>query len=339
MNAIVLDEPGHFSYVKTDPIGILQQGYARVRVHRVGICGTDFHAFQGNQTLFSYPRVLGHELGVEVTEISEASGDIRVGDLCSVEPYLNCETCVACRRGKPNCCARIRVLGVSTDGGMRDQMTVPIRKLHKSNSLNLEQLAMVEPLAIGAHAVGRAGLHPEENTFIIGVGPIGLSTVASARAAGSRIIIMDIRQTRVSFCRDVLEINNWIEPSGDIIRQLQTVCAGELPTTVFDCTGNPSSMAASFNYVAHGGSLVFVGHFPGQLTFDDANFHARELTLMSSRNATPEDFRRIISRLETRRIDPTGWITHRAKPAKIMDAFPGWLDPDSGVVKVMVEWS
>ena len=339
MDTIVLEEPGRFSFNDTELPGQLPDGHALVRIHRIGICGTDLHAYQGKQTFFSYPRILGHELGLEISQVTDNDMGFSVGDLCTVEPFLSCGKCIACRQGKPNCCTDIKVLGVHTDGGMRDYMSVPIDKLHKSESLSLDQLAMVEPLAIGAHGVRRGGLEPGENILIIGVGPIGLTVAASAMVAGARIIVMDISEPRLAFCRVVMKVEHYVDNSQEIVGQLESLCDGDLPTAVIDCTGNPQSMAASFNYVAHGGRLIFVGHFPGDLTFNDANFHMRELTLIGSRNAAPVDFKRVISLVEAGYIDVTSWITHRAPRDQVIESFPGWLDPDTGVVKVMVEWS
>lgn len=338
MDTIILDEPRHFSFTDTPLPDGVPDGQALVRVHRIGICGTDLHAYQGRQTFFMYPRVLGHELGVEVTGVSPNDRGIFEGDFCAVEPFLNCGKCVACRRGKPNCCTGMQVLGVHTDGGMRDYITVPIEKLHKSESLTLDQLAMVEPLSIGAHSMRRARVEEGENTLIIGVGPIGLTAAASARAAGANVIVTDISEARLSFCREAMEIDRWIDNDKDVAGQLKDFCEGELPTAVFDCTGNPRSMAESFTRVAHGGRLIFIGHFPGEITFDDANFHMRELTLMASRNAAPEDFEHVLALLEKGEIDVAPWITHRVPREAVIESFPGWLDPESGVVKAVVEW-
>src|SRR5580658_1667442 len=163
MKTIRLEEPGRFALLSTqEPGSSLQPDEALVRVRRVGVCGTDLHAFGGNQPFFTYPRVLGHELGVEVFSVGSGVTHVRPGDRCSVEPYINCQKCIACRRGKPNCCRELRVLGVHADGGMRETIAVPARKLHPSAKLELDQLALVETLAIGCHAVERAGLVPGE---------------------------------------------------------------------------------------------------------------------------------------------------------------------------------
>src|SRR5438046_1886544 len=153
MQTVVLEKPGLFALGSDHLPAISSPDEALVRVHRVGICGTDIHAYRGDQPFFTYPRIIGHELGVEIVQVGPNEAGLRAGDRCAVEPYLNCGSCIACRRGKTNCCARLQVLGVHTDGGMREYFTVPVRKLYRSEVLSLEQLALVETLGIGAHAV------------------------------------------------------------------------------------------------------------------------------------------------------------------------------------------
>ncbi len=315
-------------------------GEALVRVHRVGVCGTDLHAFRGKQPFFSYPRILGHELGVEVLAVGEGVTPIVAGDRCAVEPYLNCGRCIACRRGKPNCCTALKVMGVHVDGGLRERFVVPAAKLHASAVLSFDQLALVETLGIGAHAVERAALTPGETVAVLGTGPIGLAVIQFALAAGARVLAIDLNARRLAFCRERLglpaeaTIDTTAVP--DVAGRLAELTGGDLPTAVFDATGNAASMAASFNYPAHGGRLVFVGLFSGDVTFNDPNFHRRELTLLGSRNSRPEDFRRIIALVESGRIDTTPWITHRAAMAAVPDQFAAWTDPATGVLKAMI---
>jgi 2-desacetyl-2-hydroxyethyl bacteriochlorophyllide A dehydrogenase len=339
MRAIRLEEPGRLAFnaaaAPPEPPG---RGEALVRVHRIGVCGTDIHAFGGKQPFFSYPRILGHELGVEVVAVGEDVTQVQTGDRCAVEPYLNCGKCIACRRGKPNCCTDIQVLGVHADGGMREQFVLPARKLHPSAKLSLDQLALVETLGIGAHAVQRAAVGKNEFALVIGAGPIGLAVTQFAIEAGARVIVLDINDARLDFCRHTLGAPHTINgASANVIETLQEITGEDLPTAVFDATGSPRSMAAAFAYPAHGGTLTLVGLFQGDVTFNDPNFHRRELTLLASRNALLEDFTRIIRLIETGRIDTTPWITHRAIFANAADVFPSWVKPETGLIKAMIE--
>ena len=254
MKTIVLEKPGEFRLTETEPPGPPGPGEALVKVHRVGICGTDLHAFRGRQPFFSYPRILGHELGVEVLALGPAEADsaLSVGDICCVEPYLYCGRCIACRRGKTNCCTSLRVLGVHENGGMREQIIIPAAKLFKSTSLPLEHLALVEMLCIGAHAVRRAQPGAEEVVMVIGAGPIGLSVIQFAQLTGARIIVMEVSDSRIEFCRTHLGIDQFVDAREDSSAQLRTILGDDLPTIVFDATGNPASMMNAFKYVAPG---------------------------------------------------------------------------------------
>lgn len=340
MKAIVLEEPFQLRLCQVPEPSNPVRGEALVRVKRVGVCGTDLHAFGGNQNFFSYPRVMGHELTVEVLEIgvSDRALDYAVGDQCCVIPYMNCGECIACRRGKSNCCTDMQVLGVHIDGGMREQFTLPVDKLLRADGIPAEQLALVEMLCIGAHAAKRARIAANENALVIGAGPIGLATAAFAKIAGADVMVMEMNESRLAFCAEALGIDKLIDASQDPMAQVQQLIGGELPTLVFDCTGSAGSMGAAFGYVAHGGSLVLVGHIKGDLTFSDPLFHSRELTLLASRNATPSDFAWVIECLQSGAINLDAWITHRAAPETIVDDFPTWLDPATGVIKAMLSF-
>ena len=338
MTGIVLDKPNtlRFAADLPEPAG-LPPGHARVRTRRVGICGTDWHAIAGRQPFFEYPRVLGHELGVEVVEVNDPASPLRPGDKCSVEPYLNCGTCVACRRGRGNCCVNMRVLGVHVDGGMRETFTLPARKLHTSDTLSLDQLALVETLAIGCHAVSRAAVEAGERVLVLGAGPIGLSVIPFVQAAGGTPVVADVSDGRLAFCRRQMNVAETLDARGDVVAAL-TADGRDLPTCVIDATGNPQSMTGCFDRVAAGGRIVFVGLFPGDVTFNDPNFHRREITLMASRNALPADFTRIIKLIEDGVVDTTPWVTHRTTAGSLVGVLADWQKPEAGVIKAMVEF-
>ena len=332
MKTIVLEEPGRFVRTETETPGELASGEARVRVQRVGICGSDLHAFRGRQPFFDYPRILGHELGVEVVETGEDSSGLKAGDRCSVEPYLNCGRCIACRQGKTNCCTRLRVLGV------RETIPIPADKLHRSDLLSYDQLALVETLGIGAHAVDRAGLEPGEPALVIGAGPIGLSVVQFAQVAGARVMLMEVNRHRLDFCRTQFHVEDVIDGADDPLADLQERLSGDLPTAVFDATGSSDSMMAAFGYVANGGRLILVGLVQSEIRFQDPEFHRREMTLVSSRNSLGRDLSRIIRLMEEEKVDTRPWITHRANFEDLIEQFPSWLKPDEGVVKAMMSF-
>ncbi|MCX6953347.1 MAG: zinc-binding alcohol dehydrogenase family protein [Verrucomicrobia bacterium] len=336
MLQIVLEKPGQF--VATDgPEPVLAPGESLVRVHRIGVCGTDLHAFAGKQPFFGYPRILGHELGVEVIDPGSDPQGLKAGDRCSVEPYLNCGHCIACRRGKPNCCASLSVLGVHRDGGMRPFFAVPARKLHRSATLGYEQLALVETLGIGAHAVERAEPTKDDFVLVIGAGPIGLSVIQFALVTGATLAVMDVSEPRLAFCRDQLGVQHTVVAGSEAVAQIKAIGGGDLPTIVIDATGSPKSMAGTFDLAAPGGRIVFVGLFQGDVTFNDPNFHRRELTLCGSRNALPQTFRDIIRLVEAGRVDTKPWITHRFALVDTPAVFPDKIAGNPAVLKAIIE--
>src|SRR5215208_5674201 len=324
MNAIQLEEPGRFRTVTIPEPPAPRPGEALVRVHRVGICGTDISGYLGKMPFYSYPRIPGHELGVEVVAVGPGVENVRSGDRCSVEPYMNCQQCFSCKRGRPNCCEHLQVLGVHTDGGMRPQFVVPARKLHPSARLTLEQLALVETLAIGCHAVNRGAAQAGEHVLVIGAGPIGLSVIEFVKLAGSKITVLDLNAQRLDFCKRTMGVSHTLQLPGDgsESKELERLTDGALPTLVIDATGNQKSMCNAFNYVGHTGRLVFVGIVTADVSFPDPLLHAREMTVYASRNALPDDFRRIIKLIEDGRIDTRPWVTHRTDFDRLIDEFP-----------------
>jgi 2-desacetyl-2-hydroxyethyl bacteriochlorophyllide A dehydrogenase len=339
MQAIILKQPGQFALRSVEEPGPPPPGEALVRVRKVGVCGTDLHAYKGEQPFFRYPRILGHELAVEVVEVNGPAPGLTVGAHCAVEPYLSCGRCPACRRGKSNCCLNMQVFGVHRDGGMRDFAHLPIPSLHPSPILSDEQLALVEPLAIGAHAVARAQLVSGERVLVIGAGPIGLAVIQFALLAQTQVVVLDVSEQRLRFCHQLWPQVTCLDGRGAPLEALQTLVGDDLPTAVFDATGNAQSMCASFFYTAYAGRLIFVGLFRGDITFHDPDFHQHELTLLSSRNATTADFRHVIAALETKQVDIASWITHRATTATMMDQFPQWFERESGIIKAVIDFS
>ena len=344
MKAIVLERPGLLQPVILEEPVTPGPGEALIRIHSVGVCGTDLHAFRDEQPFFTYPRILGHELGVEIVALGpQIDGVGPVGAInrastmrCALEPYFYCGHCPPCRRGVTNCCVNIKVFGVHIDGGMREMAIVPASQLHPSSTLSFEQLALVEPLSIGAHAIRQGQVAKGECVLVVGAGPIGLSVVQFALLAGARVLVIDISEQRLEFCKRQWPQVICINGCGDALAELQAIVSNDLPTAVFDATGNPKSMMAAFRFVAYGGRLIYVGLFPGDITFHDPDFHSHEMSLLSSRNATAEDFHQAIAALEGGLIDLDPWITHRATPDTVVEVFPGWFDRNSGIIKAVI---
>lgn len=334
MKTLICKEPGSFEYA-AGVIPVQSAGNTILRIRRIGICGTDLHAFEGTQPYFSYPRILGHELAAEIVETDNAG--FEKGETVTFIPYFNCGVCIACRNGKPNCCTDIKVCGVHINGGMAEYLAVPSYSLVKSNGLRFDELALIEPLAIGAHAVRRAAVNENEFVLVIGAGPIGLGIIELARIAGAHVIAMDVNDDRLNFCKEKLHVKHTINALQDnATEKLLEITSGDMPTVVIDATGNLKAINNAFQYMSHGGRYVLVGLQKEEIHFSHPEFHKREATLMSSRNATREDFEYVIGCIKNKQTDPLKFITHKVSFDKLAMEFPSYIKPETGVIKAMV---
>ena len=336
MKAIRLDAPERFAVVDVPDPGPPGPGEALVRVYSVGVCGTDVSGYLGKMPFFTYPRIPGHELGVEVLAVGPGVSNVAPGDRCAVEPYLHCGTCYACHKGATNCCQNLKVLGVMTDGGLRDRFAVPAAKLHPAAGLTFDQLALVETLAIGCHAVNRSGLAAGETCAVIGAGPIGLAALEFVKLAGAAVAVVDTNPARLAFCHDKMNVAH-TAPAGDALADdLRAVFGGNLPDVVIDATGHAGSMGRCFGLVAPTGRVVFVGITTGEVTFTHPTFHRPEGTLLCSRNALPADFVRILKLMQSGAIDTAPWVSHRTTFDDLVRDFPAYTRPETGVIKAVV---
>lgn len=334
MKSLICTTPGQFEYKDMEQPAA-QPGQSVIKIKRIGICGTDLHAFEGTQPFFNYPRILGHELAAEYIT-GDAEG-FEQEEKVTIIPYFHCGQCIACRSGKPNCCVQIQVCGVHTDGGMVEYLTVPSDALLHGERLSFDELALVEPLAIGAHAIRRAAIQPDEYVLVIGAGPIGLGVMAFAHMIGAKVIALDINQQRLAFCSEKLHIPFTINAANeDTLQRLKEITNGDMPTAVIDATGSLKAIENSFNYIAHGGRYVLVGLQKGNICFNHPEFHKREATLMSSRNATKSDFEQVINSIKKGAVQPLSFITHRVLFSEVKDEFAQWLNPENNVIKAMV---
>ena len=338
MRAIRLEKPEHFAAVEIDEPGKPGSGEALVEVHRVGICGTDVSGYLGKMPFFTYPVIPGHELGVQVLEVGEGVDNVREGDRCSIEPYMNCGDCYACQKGATNCCESLEVIGVHKNGGMCESFILPARKLHPSIKLTMEQLALVETLAIGCNCINRSGTRQGDKVLVIGAGPIGMAAIEFLKVAKAEITVMDMNETRLDFCKEKLGVDHTVvfKNDGTEVDRLREVYGGELPITVIDATGNHISMSNAFQYVSFTGQVLYVGITTQELSFKHVSIHRPELTIKASRNAVPSDFVRIISLIEEGVINTDPWLTHQASYDDFIAEFPSWLKPETGVIKAVL---
>ncbi|WP_339542967.1 zinc-binding alcohol dehydrogenase family protein [Pseudomonas sp. JAI120] len=335
MLTVICNEPHSLTAVEREK-PLRKSGEILIRIKRVGVCGTDLHIFSGNQPYLEYPRVMGHEFSGIVEEADSAS-DLNVGDVVYVMPYLSCGTCIACRRGKTNCCTHIQVLGVHCDGAFTEYLSIPHAFVHKAMGVSLDQAAMIEFLSIGAHAVRRSNLQADNRVLVVGTGPIGMAAAIFARLRGAQVTVLDTRDDRLAFCKEHLKVHAAVKIGDDDKETLAELTEGDFFDVVFDATGNARAMERGFEFIAHGGTYVMISVVRDSITFSDPEFHKREATLMGSRNATQEDFRHVEECLRNGLIPHAALNTHRLTLSNVAGSFASLLDPKQGVVKAIIE--
>ncbi|MBB2949517.1 zinc-binding alcohol dehydrogenase family protein [Sphingobacterium sp. JUb56] len=338
MKAIILHEPGRFEYITKEKPSDLKPDDVLLKIKKVSICGTDLHAYKGKQPFFTYPRILGHEVSAEIIALGSEVKGLKVGDKCTVEPYRNLVEDQAVRKGKTNCGSTLTVLGVHEDGAMQEYITYKAANVHLTEGLDDDQVSLVEPLAIGAHAVDRAQILHDDTVLVIGAGPIGLGVAAIARLSGVKVAVVDLLQGRLDFIKHKFPEVETILLSDHTEDAIKNAFQGELPTMLFDATGSKVSMENSFNLIAQGGTIVFVGLFVGTVTFDDPNFHRKEITLKASRSARAQDFKKVIQLLQAGLIDTEGYITHRIPFDHLIDDFETLYQPDQNLIKAVIDF-
>ena len=339
MRAIQIAAPKELKRIEIPEPSEPGPGMALVRTHRMGVCGTDVSCYLGKFPFFDFPRIPGHELGVEVLALGPGVEHLSVGDRCSVEPYMNCGTCYACRKGAGNCCTQLKVIGVMMDGGLCDRFIVRADKLHPSKRLTMDQLALVETLAIGCHACQRSNAIRQDRVLLIGAGPIGIATLEFVRLTGAEITVMDMNASRLDFVEQTYGINNRIlvSPTDSGMDTAKRYTQQDLYDVVIDATGNPHSMSGALQFVAPTGRLIYVGITQEQIAFKHPALHRPEVSLLASRNALPKDFPYIIGLIESGTIKTDPWITHRTGFEEVVRDFDSFTRPETGVLKAVIE--
>lgn len=336
MKAISCEQPGSFvnRIINVPP---LRTGEVQIKIKQIGICGTDLHAYAGNQAFFSYPRILGHEIAAAV---SQANGRaFSEGEKVVVIPYIHCGSCIACRSGKTNCCETLQVLGVHTDGAMQEFLAVPEGLLIPTPQLTWTEMAMVEPLSVAAHAVKRANVKKGDQVLVMGCGPIGLATMVFSKIAGATVTAMDLNLERLNVANSSFSADHILSPVQEGGTRSQNPAHKSKYQVVFDATGNKQAMESGPFYACHGGKYVLVGLYKDNLCFHHPSIHAKELSLLCSRNATKEDFLRVIQTLEDKQFPTEAYHTHTLNFEEISSRFDELMIPSNQVIKAMVRLS
>ena len=337
INQVVCVRPGILEHQKSN-YPKRKSGEALLKIERIGICGTDLHAYGGNQPFFTYPRILGHELAARVLEVDTNNQNIKVGDWVAVMPYLSCGTCATCISGKTNCCQHMQVFGVHVDGGMREVVSLPTDFLLPVEGLSPEAVTLIEPLAIGQHALMRANVSETDSVVVMGCGPIGIGLIKLAAHLGAQVIALDSNADRIAYAKNKLDVSQVYEVGVDNLAQCKALFDGNLATVVFDATGNQQAMETGHQFMRHGGQYVLVGLYKGDLRFSHPVIHTKETSLLCSRNATREDFLAVISYLKSESFPVAEYITHRIPFDHVPEEMKHLTQPAQGVLKAMIHF-
>lgn len=320
------DAPGRFSLTARPLPREAPPGWRLVDIAAAGLCGTDYHIYEGKHPYLAYPRVIGHELGGRLASGPDA------GRVVAINPYLTCGECRACRRGKPNCCMNIEVLGVHRDGGLCARIAVPETNIVPADGLTERQAAMVEFLAIGAHAVARSGIAQGDRVLVTGAGPIGLGTALFARAEGADVHLLDRSPARLAQASERFGFTR-THLAG------QEILAGDLADgfdAVFDATGSASAIEAGFALLAHGATYTLVSVVKDDITFSDPEFHKREARIIGSRNALAADFARVIAAMRAGEIDTDALLSEVIPLDRLPDRFGELVADRETIIKIVV---
>lgn len=331
MRSVVIEAPGRAG-LGTIARPVLGTDDVLVRVRTVGFCGSDLNTFRGLNPLVTYPRVPGHEIAGVVEDLgSAASRELRIGDEVTVVPYTACGHCPACRRGRVNTCRHNQTLGVQRDGALTELIAVPWRSVLRADGLSRRDLALVEPLAVGIHAVARGRVEPGDVVAVLGAGAVGLGAVAGAARLGATVIAVDVDDRKIHTARRAGATIGVNARGAELHERLHELTDGDGPDVVIEAVGLPETFVAAANAVAVAGRVVYIGYAKAPVSFDTTQFVRKELDIVGARNATADDFRAVIALLRARHFPVDDAVTRVVTLDDAPAALGAW-DADPGAV-------
>jgi 2-desacetyl-2-hydroxyethyl bacteriochlorophyllide A dehydrogenase len=334
MKALVLHKPGQAS-IENIPEPALTGGNVLLKVRMVGFCGSDLNSFRGLNPLVSYPRIPGHEVSATIVQAGGGESGLSVGTDVALSPYTSCGTCASCRRGRPNACQFNQTLGVQRDGALTEYIVMPPEKLYPAR-LTVKELCLVEPLTVGFHAVSRGRVTAADAVAILGCGGVGLGAVAAASARGAKTICIDVDDEKLELARlagGSQTINTSKEPLHDRLREMTQ---GRGPDVVIEAIGTPVTFRAAVEEAAFTGRVVYIGYAKEPVSYETRLFVQKELDILGSRNAQPEDFKAVIQLLEAGTFPVTQAVSLVVSLEDAPEALRSWSENPSRFRKTLV---
>ncbi|ADE53740.1 zinc-binding alcohol dehydrogenase family protein [Coraliomargarita akajimensis] len=339
MKAISITEPNKAELVDIPAPAAPGAGEVLLKIEQVGYCGSDLTSFRGLNPMVTYPRIPGHEIGATIEQVGEGvPAEWTVGKKVLVSPYTSCGKCAACKQGRFNTCKSNQTMGVQRDGAMTEYVLVPHEKLFTSDKLTLEEMALVEPLTVGFHAVARGAVVQSDVVVVFGCGAIGLGAIAGASARHARVVAVDIDDEKLALakrCGATDVINSMSENLHD---RLQEMTDGEGPQVMIEAVGLPQTFRACVEEVCFAGRVVYIGYAKAAVDYETKYFVMKELDIRGSRNAMPDDFEAVITHLESGKFPTDAVITKTVPVEEAAEALAAWSDNPGEITKIHVKF-
>jgi threonine dehydrogenase-like Zn-dependent dehydrogenase len=336
MKAVAVYEPGNARLVDI-PEPSNGQGQTLLQIRMIGLCGTDLNTFRGKNPLVTFPRVLGHEVAATILHAgSRSQNDLREGTSVTLAPYTACGQCASCLRGRPNACRSNQTLGVQRDGALTERIAIPAEKLYGAQ-LSLTELCLVEPLTVGFHAVARGRVTSHDTVAIFGCGGVGLGAISAAAFRGAHVIAIDMDDAKLEIARKAGASTLIHSSKEDLHLQLRKLTDGHGPDCIIEAIGLPQTFRASVEEVAFTGRVVYIGYAKEPVAYETSLFVQKELDVLGSRNALPEDFREVIRMLEEGRFPVNDVVSAIVPIEEAPEILRQWSENPAAFTKIMVQ--
>lgn len=338
MKAVVLSGPGQAALTTVSEPGLADEDEILLSVRKVGLCGSDLNSYRGRNPLITYPRIPGHEISAVVAENNDKFPSLQRGTAVTVVPYTNCGHCSACLKGRPNACKFNQTLGVQRDGALTEFILVKANRILKAD-LPLTELCLVEPLTVGFHAVARGRVVPTDTVAVFGCGGVGLGAIAGAAFRGATTIAVDVDEGKLETARKAGALHA-IHNEGDCLHdRLMELTAGRGPDVIIEAIGLPQTFRAAVEEVAFAGRVVYIGYAKENVAYETRLFVQKELDILGSRNAQPDDFREVTQMLESGLFPVKDAITHSVSMDETPAIFAAWDRDPTQFRKIIVNVS
>jgi threonine dehydrogenase-like Zn-dependent dehydrogenase len=334
LKALVIREPGR-AFVEEVAEPVMKTGEALLKVRRVGMCGSDLNSFRGKNPMVSFPRIPGHEVAATIVELSEPHPYLTAGMDVTLSPYTSCGQCPACDRGRVNSCQGNRTLGVQRDGAMTEYISIPVEKLY-SAQLSLEELCLVEPLTVGFHAVARARVTADDTVAIFGCGGVGLGAVAASAFRGAKTIAIDVDDRKLAIACRAGAAHAIHSQRTSLPKEFKSLTNGRGPDVVIEAVGMAETFRAAVEEVAYTGRVVYIGYAKEPVTYETKFFVQKELDIMGSRNALPENFREVIQMLAQGRFPVNEVVSSIVPLEQAPEILKEWSANPGNFTKIMI---